>query len=371
MKKMISLLGLICFTLSGCKDYIEVENLTIVTAIAVDKYQENQYKLAIEVVKFSDDKTDVTIVEAVGVNFLDAMSNAVKITGNDLYLSHAQAIIISEEVAKDSIYQFIDYAYRNTDFRLNIPFLVAKDTKALEILKANSLIDDIAGVQIKKIVDSNELISEIPSIPIYEFIDDLTTEGDCGILPVVTLKEENDEKIREISGLALFDNEYIYGYLDAKQTKTLGVLLNKSKTANVINEYDPKTPAYNMVYSFCKINPVYENDKLRFTFDLKMKIELCEQTQKTDISVYENQMRMQEEITVAVKKDVLELIEHAKISNGADFFGLGNMVYRKYPSLWKQISGEFEEIIRNLDYTLNVECEIVGSGLVSTPIYIE
>lgn len=362
-----------CFLLSSCTDYVEVENLTIVTAVAVDTIENNEmgYKISLEVVKFPNDTTEVTIVEAQGETFPEAITNAIKITGNDLYFSHAQALIISDDIAYKSIYPFIDFAYRNTDFRLNTSILIAKDVTAYEILAVPSLIDDIAGVQIKKILDSNNFISEVPSVPIYKFIDNLTTAGICGFLPVVSIVEsEHDTKVREISGLALFENDILYDFIDQKQTKTLNVLQNNAKTGKVINEYDVNTPTYNLKSSKTTITPTYQLGKLSFEFDVKMDIELIEQMTKINSYSVENQAKMQEEITNAVKKDINELINLQKTLSTTDFLGLGNLVYRKFPKVYNDIS-DFSYIIENLDYNLNVECKIIGTGLVSTPLSIE
>lgn len=362
---------LICLLLSGCSDYNEVEDLTIVTAVAIDKISDDElgYKVSVEVAKFSNDKTDVSIVSATGSTFFEAVTQAIKITGNDLYFSHAQVIIISDKVARESIYPFVDYAYRNTDFRLDIPFLIAKDVQALEILSAKSLIDDIAGMQIRNIVDSSDLISEVPMIPIYEFIDDFSTVGTCGIIPLVTLaQDENGENIREISGVALFDDDYIYSYLDEKQTKTLGVMLNKSKTGNVIDENDAYTQNYNMVSSKVDITPNINNNKLVFDIDFKMELELIQNPDKNNNQDFFENEQLQQNITQAVRRDVLEFLDYVKQNNMTDFLGLGNMVYRKYPSYFNEISSDFYKIIENLEYNLNVECKIIGSGLISSSI---
>lgn len=372
MKKRIFLAFIPFLCIVGCKDYVDIENLTIVTCVAIDFSEVENYEINLEVAKFTNDKTEVSIVTANGVTFPEAIANAVKITGNDLFFSHTQAVIISDEVASNTIYPFLDFVYRNTDFRLNTPFLIAKDVKASEILKANSLIDDISGIQIKKIVNSNQLISEAPAIPIYEFIDDLSTQGKCGILPVMVLKEDEEgEKIREISGLALFDTEQIYGFLDAKQTKTLGALLNKAKTGNVINEYIENTPTFELILVETKISPKLENNHLEYIFDIQMELILIEQPYQNDTEVFVQLDQMQAEILEAVHKDFEELIMLQIAYSEADFLGLENMIYREYNAFWKENSQDFCNIIRNLDYTIEMNCEIVGTGLVSSPITIK
>ncbi|MFI3115772.1 MAG: Ger(x)C family spore germination protein [Clostridia bacterium] len=369
MKKCI--LIILCLALCGCKDYKDIENLTIVTAVAIDFAEDEEYEINLEVTKFTNDKTEVSIIKANGVTFPEAIANAVKITGNDLFFSHVQAVIISQEVASSSIYPFLDFIYRNSDFRLNIPFLIAKDARASEILEANSLIDDIAGIQIKKIVDSNQLISEVPSIPIYEFIDDLATQGKCGMLPVMILNEDsNGVKTREISGLALFDTECIYAFLDEKQTKTLGVLQNKAETGNVINEYVENTKTFELIFAESEIKPKLYDGNLTFEIFVQMELVLIEEPSQNGSEIFVKLDEIQKEITEAVHMDFDELIHFQIKYAKADFLGLENMVYRKYNEFWQENNGDFCEIIANLDYSLKIDCEIVSTGLVISPITI-
>ena len=370
MKKLTLLVISLSLCLSGCKNYAEVENLTIVTAVGVDKV-EDMLEVSIEVVKFTKDSQKVSIVVASGQTYHEAITNAIKITGNELYFSHAQVLILSDEIANEGVYSFMDTIYRNSDLRLDMSILIAKDNSAYEILSAKSLIDDISGLQIKTIIDSNDLVSEVPSMPVYEFIDDVTSEGICGKLPVVKLTDGKDAEIREISGVALFQDDYIYGYLDKKQTKTIGVLKNKAETGKIINQYVENAPTYNLEKAKTTIKVEIVDKKPKFTFDVKMDLKLIEQQTRQKSILSENQKAMEEEITLAVKKDIDDLIKVQIANSGADFLGLGDLIYRKDPDFWKEIRDDFESYIKNLDYTLNVECKIVSSGLVSTALTVK
>lgn len=364
MKKIICILML--FLLCGCKDYVEIENLTIATAVSVDKSDDDLYLVNIEVIKFNDTDKEPVIIEASGVTYPEAITEAIKIAGGDIYFSHTQAIIISEEIARDGVYSFMDYGYRTNNLRLDMSYIIAKNCKAKEILQASSLTNDISGMQIKKILESNNFLSEVPTIPVYEFIDDVSSSGICGSLNVFELIEDsNGEKLRNASGRALFVEDKLETFLNAKDTKTLGVLKNKSKTGRVINEYDQNTPTYNLLDSKSVIKPIIKDGKLSFEIFLEMDLELAE------LSKYTNKSKEELEIDIqnAVHKDVIELIEKQKELYKTDFFGFGDLVYRNYPSAYKSI--ENTDFLKYLDYTLEVKCEIKSTGLVLSPIIME
>lgn len=355
MKKYIFLIAFLLLSLCGCKDYVEVENLTIVTAIGIDP-DENGYLLSLEVVKFTDNQPDVTIVQAFGQTYNEAITNAIKITGNELYFSHAQVMIINEEV--EDIYPLIDSAYRSGSLRLDMSFLISTQASAYQILSTKSLIDDIAGVQIQKILESNHLISEVSSMPVYKFICDMSSKGISPSLPVVSLMQtQNDEIIREINGLAYFNGSEIYGYLDKKQAKTLNFLKNNSKSGKVIDEYDKNTPTFNLQDSNTVIKPIVTSSGLFFDFFIQMNLELIEKPEP----VVDDFQTMEDNIATAVKKDIDEFIKFQIDNYSCDFLGLTQIAHRKYPSI-------VDIDIKNLNYSINVECNIISSGLVSNYI---
>lgn len=370
MKKMILFTFLLMILLSGCKDYVEIQNLAIATAIGVDVDTQNPdwYDVSIEIVQFDQDTPKAIVISGNGQTYLEAVTNATKHLGNQLYFSHAQVIVLSEQVANDGIYPFVDAIYRNSDLRLDIAILVAKDVSAIDVLSAKSEIEEIAGIQIKKILDSNHIISEIPQIPAYEFINNITSNGVCGAVSVIKLSENNT---REVDGLAIFKDGTVFGYLDKKQTKTLSFLQNKTKIGRVINEYDEKTPTYNLESSKADISVEIVDGKFLFDFKVDMKIELSELSIAQNTIDYGVLQQMESEISSAVMKDFNDLILYQIENAKADFIGLGDVVYRKYPKIWQNISDNFDVYIENLEYSLDVSCEIVGTGLVSSRLNLD
>ena len=362
MKKCI--LIIVCLlTFTGCKDYREIENLTIATAIAVDKAENNSIRVCIEVVKFKKDTSEVFLVEGYGKTYPEAINNTIKITGNELYFSHAQVMIKSEDIAREGIYPLIDHFYRNSNLRLDMAMLVAKDVEAKEILTVESQIDDIAGIQIKKIIDSNKLVSEVPSMPVYEFIDDVSSEGVSGTLPVIQLtKDYKGDDTREIGGYAIFKHDSLYQYLDKNQTKTLAVLKNKAESGKAINEYTITTPTYNIEKAKSSIKPKFENGKLSFEFKVDMELQVDELNSKKNILDPKVKKELEEEISLAIEKDINDLILFQKATSGSDFLGLGDLVYRKYPEFWNENKFSFSEYIENMEYIVEVKCKITSTG---------
>lgn len=364
MKKVILMLAILI--LSGCSDYKEVEELTIVTAIALDKTAENEVELSVEVVQIIDNQREVTYVTARGKTYNEAKNEAIRLTGNDLYFSHTAVMIIAEEVAYNGVLELVDMIYRSSKLRLDMYVLIAKDASAKEILQTKSLIDDVSGMQIKQIIESNKLVSEVPAITLYEFGDKLTSQGVSGYLPTVSLVENDGAKIREISGVGIFENDKLSGFLNDEQTKMLAVLENKVELGVIINEFSEECTTFSIVSAKSKITPKIENNKLSFDFFVDIKLELVQNGGDLE----ENHEQITLEMQKTIENKLRELIEIQKENPQADFLGLGERVYSKYNREWSILSENFAEFIENLEYSMEIKCEITASGLVSAPLSI-
>lgn len=367
MKKTI-LIVILLLNLTACSDYKEVEDITIVTAISLDSNidEPSIIDVCIEAVKFSQSSSDVYYVNASGKTYPEAITNAITITGNELYFSHTSIMIIGEQLANEGIENILDSIYRSSSFRLDMSLLIAKDAKASEILQTPSLIDDIAGIQLEKIIASNSLTSEVTPMPVYKFVDYVVSDGAGGVLPVVIITNDFSEPVREISGVALFKDDYIYSYLDAKQTKTMGLLNNNMSKGTAINEYTVSTPTYVIESASTKVTPNYKDGKLSFDFEVYMELSLAENG--SDLLSPQSRENMQNEISLAIQKDCDDLIKTQMIGTGCDFLELGSKIYKKYPDLWEEI--QFSDYLSDLDYTLSVDCKIINSGLMLKPLEI-
>lgn len=345
--------------LSGCSDYHEVEDLTIVTAVAIDKGVENRIDICVEVVKIKDNLPDVSYIYASGETYSQAVTNAIKTTGNDLFFSHTAVMILSEEFARDGIMDILNTIYRSSKLRLDMNLIIAESVLASEILTSKPFIETVSGLEIKDVVEISSLQSEVPTVPVYEFIDMVTSEGVSGFLPKISLIGET----REITGVALFSQDYLVGFLDEEYTKILSILLNEVK-GGVITFDEIQSPiSFNLESSKTLITPYIVDGKLRFVFDVKVKLNLAENSAN-----YEDLELIETQINMALKNDINNLLKIAKENPTSDFLGLGELVYKKYTDEWSFLREKFEVFIEFLEYDINVNCEIVGAGLISSPL---
>ena len=125
--RFLPLLLLLC----GC-----AREVSPVSALALD-CKNGVYCLTAEVVRQDspDDTAAPAYLSATGTDVTDALRNLRSILPGDLYLSHAQVLLLSEDAVSESILPLADYLCRENDVRLSLRAAVVRDGSAAELLE--------------------------------------------------------------------------------------------------------------------------------------------------------------------------------------------------------------------------------------------
>ena len=117
--RFLPLLLLLC----GC-----AREVSPVSALALD-CKNGVYCLTAEVVRQDspDDTAAPAYLSATGTDVTDALRNLRSILPGDLYLSHAQVLLLSEDAVSESILPLADYLCRENDVRLSLRAAVVRD----------------------------------------------------------------------------------------------------------------------------------------------------------------------------------------------------------------------------------------------------
>ena len=117
---------IITFILTGCSGYEELNNLSIVTAVAFDK-EDNNYVLSFLIANSPKAQTSskegeakTTVYESKGKTIAEASKSIEQIVPKQIYLGHINVIIISEDIAKDGFLKIADWLLRNPQTRKKI-----------------------------------------------------------------------------------------------------------------------------------------------------------------------------------------------------------------------------------------------------------
>jgi spore germination protein KC len=370
IKGIILLFSLLLLT--GCWDYVSLNDITIVSGIAIDKDTEKkQYKLSIEIISLAESAkskaVESEVLEAVGKTIFDAIRNAKKRALSKLYFADMQTIIISNQIAKeDGVNSIISWFLKDAEVRETINLVISKEKTANEILTKKPIDYPVAAFQIKSILSADNIdTSSTKNIRLYKAYDIMHSNGMSLVLPVFHIVENNKKKVFEASGVAAFKKDKLVGYLSPGDSKyylfaddsvaggVLTLKLDDSKLDNI---------ALEIAHNATSKSFTYKDNKFKFNI-------------KTNTKVYINEYRDQakeidekkvKEITAQAEKmiesNIKKVINKAKKEFKTDIFCFGNLVYKNNPSLWKKVSKNWDSFFINSDINVDSKISIINTA---------
>ena len=380
MKKLLLIIPiLLIFT--GCADYKELNNIAIVTGIAVDM-EEDKYKVSILIsnskkAQESSKEGDAgTIVyDGTGKNFSMALKKIDNRIPKKIYLGHLAVIIVSEDVAKKGLADISDYLFRSPETtKRSYLIMTRNDEKASDVLKILSPLESFPSQNVKLNIENANNKSSISDDMTYsDFMETYLKKGAEPYLPTIKIYGKEDKgstsKALEstelkafvgLKGLALFKNSKFLDY--ATDDESRGINIATDNTTEMIVE----TTCDNG-YIITALSGLETKTKIKFVdnepvvnINVKADGNIQEITCDTDLKKQENIQMIEEKTEKKVKKLVNQGIEVAK-ENETDIFGYGNLVYKKNPKYFKEIDDWNKKFI-TLDINIDIDVNIKTMG---------
>lgn len=256
MKKLL-IIPLILL-LSGCYNYRELNELAITTGIAIDK--EENYKVTIMIANSKKEGSNgsispqATVYEGNGDTIYEAFKDTSLAISKQIYLSHIDVLVLSEEIAKNNLNDVIDFLFRYSQTRNNFQLVLAKDKKAGDILKITTPLETFPSQNLAKNLEITDKLQGFTyTVDFTEFVKILTTEGVNPVLPSVTIigdtiegnKNENIEQNEpqtylKLDMLGIFKDNKFVTYADGDESKGINIINNKVYILGVIIDYNDK-----------------------------------------------------------------------------------------------------------------------------------
>lgn len=366
--------------LSGCWDYREINELSIVSGLAIDSDSAGKgYSLTAEIVDFGvagkENKIQSKRIQADGKTIFDAVRNIIKLSAKRLYWSHANIVIISQDIARKGILPVVDVFHRVRETRISTHILISKTKTARELLSQESIATNIRSMEIKEMmINENNLLGKSPNVDLRDFINMLSEEGQSPVLPAVGVVINDGYRTSELSGMAIFRGDKFVGFLNEEDTKFFMFVKNQIKdTLLSLDENlkgDHKDVTLEIYENKTKEKAVNVNGKLSVIIDINAVASVGELGIRNDLIDESGCEILKREAVTTLKSNVENVIRKVKQEYGLDIFGFGTTIKREMPTVWKTMSSNWNNTFRNLDVKVYVNIEIKGSGVSSKPIKI-
>jgi len=365
------LLLLTLLPLGGCWDYRGLDELSIVTGIAIDKKTDGEgYMLTYEIVDLSDASKEKgpkrKLIESEGKTLFESVRNAKRRINNKLYFGHAEMIIISEELARsEDMRNYIDFFIRDAECRQTMGLIVSQEKTARDVLATEGLGQTIVANELFEILEEDSKYT--PSVlywEVYQVFNILDAKGQELALPAVHNVQNDGRTVAETNGVAIFKDDKLIGFLSPEESKYLVFILDKVRGGIIAVPASEESPAVTLeiLKNTTDISFEYKDDKLKFKIKFKTVAFLDEYMGPTQDTDEKRLGILQNAANTEIEKQVGNVIKKLQNEFGSDVVGFGNMIYKKDLKLWKQLGDNWDEHFKTLEVEVKSDVEIINTA---------
>lgn len=202
MKMLVKLLlPVMMLALCGCS-----REVSPVSALALDKTA-GGYRLTAEIVRQDslDEAASPAYLTVSGSDMPDLLQRLGNLLPGELYLSHAQVLLLGENAAEESILPLADYLCTDNDVRLSLRVAVVRGSAAADLMR-----NDDEVYALSELLERAAREGTLPDMPLYRAAEVLHASG-TAILPALHLDEFGQSAP---AGTAVFANSQLSCFLD-------------------------------------------------------------------------------------------------------------------------------------------------------------
>lgn len=370
----ILLSAAIMFLFSGCWNYRELENLSMVSGVAIDKGQNGfKYHLTFEFSDLSSEKPASKLLETDGNTIFEAVRNAVGKSERKLYFSHCKIAVIDQNLAADGITPVFDWLLRDQEPRITIIPVISKMKTAGEILQQKGMTDQLTSMEIFKTITQNKSnLSESPVVQLYEAVDLLGGEGAALCLPAVKTNKNGKDIIAELDGTAVFKKDRLIGYLNPTDTKTF--LFIRNEVAGGLLVFSPANDGQNITLEIkgnkTKCSPEVTDDKAKMNISISLVAAMAEDETSSDYVKSEGLEKLKVSSKKYLNAALEALIKKVQKEFDSDIFGFGAKFYQTNPEYWGKNKSKWDELFKTLPVSVDADINITNTATVKDKIKV-
>jgi len=339
MRKIFIIVILVLF-ISGCYDYRELNDMSVVTGIGID-YKDDMYVVSLEVTKSikdgSSNETETVVYTGENRILADAFLEAKNSSDKYVYMEHVNILLVSKSLAEKGIGDVVDYVIRDTTINSNYYMAVVDDpTKVLEIKQENDSTSNVITNTINYYLDDTKF-DDLDIMASYMIND----KNDIAV-PFISL-DEDKIKFEKIS---YFNRDKLAGEIDSKLYTLLRLKSNNvnfSKNGNTISIY--------------KSDVEYEINKNMITIKICGEGLVKKINSKINLEKADDYNYLAKIISKDMKKDIVNFLEET-LKNNSDLLGLQDKYYK-----------EFKKEMKELKYVVEVDLKINKNGTIYEVLY--
>ena len=382
MKKLLVFIPILFF-MTGCWNYRELNTLAITTTMAIDK-DGDDYEISILIANGKNNQTSpkegqsqTVVYSGKGKTISRALKRISLKISKDTYLGHLGVVVVSENVAKEGMYNILDFLIRNPESVKRFYLTIAKDYKAKDIIQILSPLESFPGQSIVSNIGSSKSLQAISSSITYSrFTENLLKKGKEPILPTITIngneKKGSNNKILEQSDpdtkvkldtIGIFKGDKLLGYTTEDESRGINIILNE--VDEMITEYKcgKGNVVINLTNMKTKVKVKLKNNKPTVKLKINSKGAIQEINCNKNLEKNTTIKEIEKSAEKSLKKQIEKGIKLAQKKYKTDIFGFGNLFYKKYPQYYKKVNENWnEKTFPEIDIKIDTNINLMTKG---------
>ncbi|QAA34966.1 Ger(x)C family spore germination protein [Clostridium manihotivorum] len=388
MMKRISrllIIIMICNLLGGCWGAKEPSQLSLITALGIDKVKE-KYLVTVQILntdKVASDRsgadgTAVTTYRMEGKSLEEAIRRLSLEIPRQFFLGHLRMLVFGEDFAREGIGTTLDYLLRNSEIRSDFYIAVLRGKKATDALNVLTPLDQNPANKLFQSIENSEKIwVATTKVRLFDLIEMTQSEGIEPILTSIIVTGDTDigmskENINysdvpaniQLGPVAAFKGDKLIGWLNDSQSALVNIIRGSEKGFLIIVPWvDPKEFINLTAENLRKTITVEEvMGKPKIIVNMKIKASIAEATGVIPIdkpgTIKQIERKTEDYLVMRFSKSTSEIQDKFK----TDIFGFGRSIKIHKNKLWKKVGKNWDNEFPIIPVEYKVKVEITTTG---------
>lgn len=372
--------------ISGCWSKKELNELAIVTALGVDKIND-EYEVSVQIINPSEialqgsptGNSPIVTYHSKGKSVFEAIRKLTKVTPRKAYFAHLQILVIGNDLAIEGITQTVDLLARDPETRDDFDVIISNKTPAKYILNVLTPIEKIPAY---KILNSLKTSEKVWGNTTMVNIDDLATaiRKESGfVLSTIDIQGDrelgmdktNVERIStpvllKYEGLSLFKKDKLEGFLTEEESKGYNFLKNNITSAiEIISCPKNGILATEITESETKIEGIFKNGTPKIYVKINVDQNVGEVKCKINLTNKNSIEYINKKTATKIKEEIETTLNTIQKVYKLDIVGFDQILHRQNPKEWRRIKEKWPIIFSNLEVDVKIEVNTRNSGTIT------
>lgn len=357
----------------------DIRNRLVIQGIGIDLEDDGKYSVTLQTINTDNTKISssdsasqppLKIYKLKGDTVYSAIKSVTEKEGKIPLYSQNRVIIIGKSVTEEKMDDVIDFFVRDVE-NGGAVYIAAAEKTASEIINAKNGEEYISAQSLESSIKSYKYDARIFSTQLYELINRYNSGTKDFALPLFSLREENKEKIVEITGTALFNNTKYREVISKEETLYLNMLYDR--VYNSFFAFDggkDKNIALNIVKSKTKRQVSIVEGKPVFKIKVLIDADISEISGGVSSVMTKDELeKIKRQGEEYIENNLNKTINSLYRKYNSDACGLTRLIYIFYKDFYRENEKNIDSVLENSLYEVDVELNIRRVGHEYLEIY--